>query len=64
MSNLISAAASAFGRLGGKKGGVARALRLTPSERSRIAKNATAHLTPEQRSHNARLGALVTNKKK
>lgn len=35
-------AAVALGRLGGKKGGVARATKLTSEQRSRIAKNAAA----------------------
>ena len=33
-------AAVALGRLGGKKGGLARAKKLTPAQRSEIAKNA------------------------
>ena len=36
------AAAVALGRLGGKKGGVARARKLTPEERREIAKKAAA----------------------
>lgn len=35
-------AAVALGRLGGKKGGAARAAKLTPEERSEIAKKAAA----------------------
>ena len=35
-------AAIALGRLGGKKGGVARALALTPEQRTEIAKKAAA----------------------
>lgn len=37
-----NAAAVALGRLGGKKGGVARAASLTPEQRSGIAKKAAA----------------------
>ena len=37
-----NAAAVALGRLGGKKGGAARALALTPEQRSAIAKKAAA----------------------
>lgn len=37
-----NAAAVALGRLGGKKGGAARALALTPEQRSEIAKKAAA----------------------
>ena len=36
----ISAAASALGRLGARKGGLARAARLDPEERSRQARHA------------------------
>lgn len=35
-----NAAAVELGKLGGKKGGAARALKLTPEQRSEIAKNA------------------------
>jgi hypothetical protein len=38
----ISEAAKALGRLGGLKGGKARALKLTPEERTAIAKKAAA----------------------
>lgn len=37
-----NAAAVALGRLGGKKGGAARAANLTPEQRSEIAKKAAA----------------------
>lgn len=37
-----NAAAVALGKLGGKKGGAARAAALTPEQRSEIAKNAAA----------------------
>ena len=37
-----NAAAVALGRLGGKKGGVARAASLTPAQRSEIARQAAA----------------------
>lgn len=37
-----NAAAVALGKLGGKKGGAARAAKLTPEQRSEIAKNAAA----------------------
>jgi len=36
----MRAAAAAFGRIGGKIGGVRRAAKLTPEERSRIARGA------------------------
>lgn len=38
----MRAAAAAFGRIGGKIGGPARAAKLTPSQRSDIAKRAAA----------------------
>lgn len=38
----IRAAASALGRLGGRKGGLARAKKLTPAKRREIAKVAAA----------------------
>lgn len=43
--------AQALGRLGGKKGGPARAAKLTPEQRSEIAKKAAAKRWAADKSH-------------
>jgi hypothetical protein len=51
VKNDISAAAKALGRLGGLKGGKARAAKLTPEQRTEIAKKAAAKRWSKTSSH-------------
>ena len=58
-----NSAASAFGRLGGLKGGPARMAQLSAEERSALGRKAnkarTAALTPAERSEQARKAVLA-----
>ena len=54
----IRAAASALGKLGARKGGLARAARLDPEERSRQARNAVAARWARVRKEKGRARSL------